>query len=606
MSKASCLRLLKAYLDLGAITPETYKNARKWLTNPQFAQYQEEVMDLIRPTALSDAFYQVIPFGTGGRRGIVGVGTNRLNARTMAESAQGLANHIIKVDKGGALAKRGVAVGYDVRNTSEEFSKITAEVLAAAGITVYLFDGPRPTPVISFAIRHLKCVAGAIVTASHNPPTDNGFKAYWEDGGQIVPPNDKLILAQVKKVKKTHRMPLDKARKKGLVKIIGKKVDNAYFRKVRSFALTKARNAVIVFSPLHGTGAVTIPRALKEMGFKKVYMPEDQVEMDGDFPTVKNNYPNPEMPAAMEKAVELGQKVKADIVMASDPDADRVGFFAPDKKGDFVYITGNQMGAMLCHYICHSLTVSKAMPKNPIILTTLVTTRMARAIGESFGVKVIDDLLVGFKWMAMVMHKYELKGKDTKDFIYGFEESIGYLRGDFARDKDAVAGSVTAAQLTAWCKARKMSLLDYLDSLYKKYGYFKEYQFSKFLRGSAGAVMMGKLMATLRNNPPKKIGGKKVYKVIDRLTGKSLDVKTGKVAGVDGEKSNVLVYLLDKEGYTSVTIRPSGTEPKLKHYMAAFEKPGKSLAATKSKVDKIIMKLSRATEKMEEEILAKL
>lgn len=606
MSKAKCLRLLKAYLDLGEISPQTYKNARKWLTNPQFSEYQDEVMKVIRPSSLNDAFYQLIPFGTGGRRGIVGVGTNRMNPRTIAESAQGLANHILKVDKDGSLKKRGVVIGFDVRNTSLEFSQITAEVLAAAKIKVYLFNAPRPTPVISFAIRHLGCVAGAIITASHNPPTDNGFKAYWEDGGQVVPPNDKLILAHVKKVKNVVRMPMVKAKKIGLVQIIGKKVDNAYFKKVATFELTKPRNAVIVYSPLHGTGAVTIPRALAEMGFKKVFMPENQVTMDGNFPTVANNYPNPEMPAAMDVAVKLGKKVKADIVMASDPDGDRVGFFAPDHNGKYVNLTGNQMGAMLCNYICESMTKSKTMPKNPIILTTLVSTRMARAIGESYGVKVIDDLLVGFKWMAMVMHQHEKAGKDTKGFIFGFEESIGYLRGDFARDKDSAAGAITAAQLAAYCRSKKITLLDYLDSLYEKFGYFKEMQFSKFLRGSAGAAMMDKLMETLRDNPPKHIGGKKVFTVIDRLFGKSLDVKSGAVSQVPGEKSNVLVYVLDKEGYTSVTVRPSGTEPKLKHYMAAFAKPGKSLTQIKRQTDKLIQKLADATEKIEEDILAKL
>lgn len=604
MSKARYLRLLKCYKDLGEITPETYKNAKKWLTNPEYAEYREDVERMIRPVELSDSFYQMIPFGTGGRRGTVGVGTNRINERTIAESAQGLANHILAVDKDGKLKKRGVAIGYDVRPTSESYAKLVADILVTSGVRVFLFEGPRPTPVLSFAIRHLGCIAGAILTASHNPPSDNGFKAYWEDGGQVVPPNDRLILKQVKKVKKIN-LPAAGAKRSKLIKIIGKKVDEAYFAAIAKLALVNKRSASIVYSPLHGTGVVTVPRVLSDMGFKKVFMPKEQVEMNGYFPTVKDNYPNPEMPAAMSVAVELGKKKKADLVMASDPDGDRLGVFAPDRKGQFVYLTGNQVGAMLFHFICESLTRNKAMPANPFALTTLVSTRMARAIAESYNVKITDDLLVGFKWMARVLHEKESAGEDLSDFIFSFEESIGFMRGGFVRDKDCVSGAMTIAELTAWCKSRRMSLLDYLDKLYEKYGTFREYQFSKFLRGKEGSVMMDHLMQSLRSNPPQKIGTYKVHTVIDRQAGTHLETATGKVTPVKGTKGNVIVFELDKFGYTSVTVRPSGTEPKVKHYFSAFGKPGKNPAATKKRVDGLINKLAAATEKLEEEILAK-
>jgi phosphoglucomutase len=606
MSKNRCLRLLKFYLDEGEITEQTYKNARKWLTRPEYAEFSDDVRNLIQPIGLKDAFYTDIPFGTGGRRGLTGAGTNRINARTIGESAQGLAAQILKTDPDGSYAKRGVAIGYDVRVTSEQFATLTAEVLAGNGIRVYLFDAPRPTPVLSFAIRHLNCIAGAIITASHNPPSDNGFKAYWEDGGQLVPPLDKQVLNQVKKVRSIRRMDLAMAIRKKLVTRIGKKVDNAYFRKLKLLTLSPKRNAVIVFSPLHGTGAATIPQALEQFGFKKVHMPPAQLPMDGNFPTVADNYPNPELPAAMAQAVKLAEQVKADVAMASDPDADRLGVFVPDAKGQYVYLSGNQVGAMLAHFICEMRKKNKSMPKSPFMLTTLVSTRMARAVADRYQVKIEDDLLVGFKWMAELLKDEEAAGRNLDDFLFGFEESIGFLRGKFVRDKDAAAGAVTLAELTAWCKARKISLLEYLDELYALYGYFREKQVSKFLRGAAGSEMMEKLMRTLRTSPPKKIGQWKVHAVVDRLSGTRFDSKTRQTTQVSGTKGNVLVFELDSQGKTSITIRPSGTEPKIKHYFTAFGETGKNLGATKKKVDGLIEKIAGATEAMEEQLLKKL
>lgn len=605
MSKPKALKLLKFYLEQGEITEETYSNARKWLTRPEYAEFKDEVIDLIRPVGLSDAFYTLIPFGTGGRRGQTGAGTNRINARTIGESAQGLANTILKLDKNGELKKRGVVVAFDVRITSGEFATITAEVLAAAGIKTYLFDAPRPTPMLSFAIRNLGCVSGVIITASHNPPSDNGFKAYWEDGGQVVPPNDKKILAEVKKVRTISRMPLDKAAAKKLVVMVGSKEDEAYFEKMKTLNYYKGRKAKIVFSPLHGTGVASVPRVLADLGFKNVHMPPDQVEMNGRFPTIKDNYPNPEIPAAMDRAVKLGKEIGADVVMASDPDADRLGVFVPDGTGEFVYLTGNQVGSMLCHFICEQLLKNKAMPDNPFMLTTLVSTRLVRAIGDSFGVAVRDDLLVGFKWMAEVLSCEEEKGRPLSDFIFSFEESIGFMIGAFVRDKDAAAGASVLAQLTAYCVAKKISLMDYLNSIYEKYGYFKEHQFSTFLRGAAGNQMMDALMKNLRENPPEKIGSHNVHAFIDRETGQYLDMGTRQTSDVVGTRGNVLVYFLDKQGFTSVTMRPSGTEPKIKHYISAYAPMGKNLAATRKKVDQLVKELSAATEALEENILAK-
>lgn len=606
MSKAKSLRLLKVYREQGEISEDTYKNVRKWLTRPEYAPWRDQVMAMIRPVALNDAFYRIIPFGTGGRRGTVGVGTNRINERTIAESAQGLANHILRCDRDGALKKRGVIIGYDVRPTSEAFAAITAEVIAASGIQVHLFDGPRPTPMLSFAIRRLGCVAGVIITASHNPPSDNGFKAYWEDGGQLVPPTDKQVLDQVRRVRTIARMPLAEARKKRCVKKVLARVDEAYFADLKRLAVARERSATVVYSPLHGTGAVSIPRALADLGFKRVHMPAPQVIMDGTFPTIQDNYPNPEVPAAMRSAVELGAQVQADIVMASDPDADRLGVFAPDRKGGFVYLTGNQVGAMLCHFVLDRLRISRRMPPKPFIITTLVSTRMTRAIAASFGVELIDDLLVGFKWMAQVLDRRERRGDDMANFVFAFEESIGFLRGASVRDKDAAAGASTAAQLAAWCRARRMTLLDYLDSLYAKYGYFREAQYAKFLRGSAGSILTDRLMASLRQSPPAAIGGLKVHAVIDRQSGLRRQMATGKTTVVSGATGNVLVFELDREGYSSVTVRPSGTEPKVKHYVAAYGKPAANMDAVRRRVDMRVAKLIAATEVLEESILSSL
>ncbi len=574
MNAKDALRLLDLLREAGEIDETTHANAHRWLTEPEYKAYRDDVAAMLRPTALIDAFYTTIPFGTGGRRGTVGVGTNRMNERTIAESAQGLAQYILDADPKGALAKRGVVIAYDVRTHSKKFSEIAASVLSAAGVRVYLFDGPRSTPELSFAIRHLKCASGVVITASHNPPTDNGFKAYWSDGGQVVAPHDKGILDRVMAVTAIRKMPLAKAKTAGLVRLVGKEIDDAYLARFpKDLWLADERAVKIVYTPLHGTGVTIIPAALRAMGFSDVMMPREQTRMDGGFPTVPKNYPNPEEPAAMGEAVRLATKIRADIVLATDPDADRLGAFAPDANGEFRYVTGNQMGAALCHFTLTCLRERKAMPKKPFVLTTLVSTQLVRAICERFRVRVTDDLLVGFKFMADILREAEAKG-EHENFVYGFEESIGFLRGTFVRDKDSAAAAVTCAQMMARLVAEGRTFWDYLDQLAVEFGFFAEDQFSVFLHGADGMNRMGRIMATLRTSPPREVAGLRVHRVIDRKTNTSRDTTTGAVKKIKGFTGDVVQLWFDDAGKTRLTVRPSGTEPKIKHYAAAYEAVG--------------------------------
>jgi len=597
---AHYLKILDFYLEVGEIDRQTYDNAKTWLTEKQYGDFHEGVMDLIRPTPLIDAFYQIIPFGTGGRRGTVGVGSNRMNTRTVGESAQGLAATIREQDADGSLAARGVVVAHDVRLSSEEFTRITASVLAANGVKVFLFDGPRSTPLLSFAVRYLNCIAGVVVTASHNPPSDNGFKAYWEDGGQVVAPHDKAILEQVKKVEQIEAMDLEAAKSKGLVETLDDRIDRAYFEMVkRDYVVCDERKATIVFSPLHGTGLTVVPPALKAVGFTDVHMPPEQIKMDGSFPTVPKNYPNPEMPEAMQQAVLLGKQVGADIVTASDPDADRLGVFVPDGTGEFVYLTGNTFGAMLVDFVLERLHEQNILPEKAYVLTTMVSSRSIRKICEAYGVDVVDDLLVGFKNIAYEILRREGEGIPGEAMVFSFEESIGYMAGHLVRDKDSGAAAVVGAQMTAWCKAQGMTLLDRLHQMQEKYGYFKEEQFSVFLKGEAGAEQMSYLMDQFRTNPPKEIAGFKVHAIVDRQTAKRTVTATGESENISPITSNVLVFELSADGLTRVSIRPSGTEPKIKHYIAHWGE-----LKEKATVDQTAADLIDAVRKMEQEILA--
>jgi phosphoglucomutase len=593
---AHYVKLLDFYRETGEIDEPTYANAKRWLTGPEYEEFRDGVIDLLRPTPLIDSFYQLIPFGTGGRRGTVGVGANRMNARTVGESAQGVAAYIKAQDRDGSLARGGVVIAHDVRLSSEEFTRITTEVFAAAGIKVFLFDGPRSTPLLSFAVRELGATAGVVVTASHNPPSDNGFKAYWSDGGQVVPPHDAAILEYVKQVDEIHRLDIRQAKERGLVEVLDDRLDILY-RKTMLADLTYCveRDATLVFSPLHGTGVTIVPPLLKAFGFTDLHMPAEQLELDGRFPTVPNNYPNPEQPAAMGVAVTLGKKVAADLVMASDPDADRLGIFVPDGTGEFVYLTGNEFQALMLDFVLARRKEQGRLGAQAYVCTTLVTTKLLRRVAEAHGVEILDDLLVGFKNIALEILNRTDRGIAPENMVFACEESIGYMLNHRVRDKDSASAAATAGQMTAFYKARGKSLLDRLHDLYAEHGYFANPSFSVFLRGEAGAAQMAALMDNLRENPPSEIGGQPVVAIIDRGGDTRFDPATGEKTVLGLGKSNVLVYELGQPGgENSVAIRPSGTEPKIKHYISCV-----GAFADRAQVDAAAAELEQAVRELE-------
>ncbi len=569
---AHYLQIVDLYRELGQIDEATYRNVKTWLTNPDYEEFLNGVIDLIKPTPLIDAFYQIIPFGTGGRRGMVGVGSNRMNTRTLGESAQGVASYIKSRDRDGSLAKRGVVIARDVRLSSPEFEKITAEVFAANGIKVFLFRAPRSTPLLSFAVRYLKTIAGVVVTASHNPPSDNGFKAYWEDGGQVVAPHDTAILEMVKNVDGIVRMDIEEAKGAGLVEILDDRVDTAYFEMLcRDVAYCDEREATIVYSPLHGTGVTIVPELLERFGFTDVHMPPEQVEMDGRFPTVPKNYPNPEQPAAMTAAVALAKEVGADVVLASDPDGDRVGVYVPAGDGEYVYLTGNEFQTIMLDFVLSRLKAQGRLPEKAYVCTTQVTTKLLRKIAKSHGVEIVDDLLVGFKNIAFEMLRREELGVATSNMVFACEESIGYMIHHEIRDKDSGAASAMAAQMTAYYKAHGKTLLERLHELYAEHGYIYNKGFAVFLHGEAGAAQMRGIMDALRSDPPREIAGLPVVRILDRQEDTELDVASGEKRTLGLPQSNVLVYeLVTPGGFDSVAIRPSGTEPKIKHYISTY------------------------------------
>lgn len=552
------------------LSDKAYQNVLKWLTSPDYQEYHAAIVALIAQgnfTELEDTFHTMIPFGTGGRRGTCGVGPNRINRRTIGESAQGLAAYISRF--GEAAKQRGVVIACDTRNTSQEFAEFTAKVLCGNGIKTYLFTSFRATPELSFAVRHIGTIAGVVISASHNPPSDNGFKAYWEDGGQVVPPHDKAIIEEVNKVTTLHVMELDKAEQQGLLRYIDQDVDVPYHQAVLGLALTTNRNVRIVYSPLHGTGQTSILPVLRQAGFQDLHIVEAQMTPDGNFPQVKKNFPNPELPAVYEMAMDLAKQVDADVGMTSDPDADRLGVFCKhvDVQGQtqWMLLNGNQVGVILVDFLLRTLKQQGKLPAKGVVVKTLVTTDLASVIARTFGMLTVDDLLVGFKYIAEVIRNLPA----DHEFLFGLEESLGYLRGTFTRDKDAATAALTLAELAADLKAQGKSLYDRLNEIYKQYGYFQENLKNVYVSGAEGVARVNRMMAGLRTQLPQALAGTPVVEVIDRKTGNVLDPKTGQVLRtMEGAKGDVLVYVLSADGHTRVTIRPSGTEPKIKYYGA--------------------------------------
>lgn len=556
-----------------------------WLNDAYFDEDTKNELLAIRndEKEIEDRFYKELEFGTGGLRGVIGAGTNRMNIYTVRKATQGLANYILK--QGGK--EKGVAIAYDSRRKSPEFADEAALCLAANGIKAYVFDALRPTPELSFALRKLGCISGIVITASHNPPEYNGYKAYWEDGAQVTAPKDKEIITEVKNVTDYHEvktMDKEEAIKAGLYQVIGAEIDDAYMEELKKQIIhpeiikEMADDIKIVYSPFHGTGNVPVRRILSELGFKHVYVVPEQELPDPDFTTL--DYPNPEDPKAFTLALKLAKEKNADIVLATDPDADRLGIYALDtKSGEYVSFTGNMSGMLIAEYILRERTAVGAMPENPALVTTIVTTNMAKAISDDYHVKCIE-VLTGFKYIGEQIKWFEQSG--SNHYVFGLEESYGCLAGTHARDKDAVVAVMCLCEMAAWCKKHGKTVWDQMLDLYEKYGYFKETQYAITLKGIEGSRQIAVIMDKLRNDPPKEFGDWKVLEFRDYDRNRILNMESGEERETGLPQSNVLYFDLTDDSWCCA--RPSGTEPKLKFYMGV---KGNSLEDAQEKVEKL-------------------
>lgn len=558
---------------------------RFWLEDDYFDQNTKKELEAIggNETEIEDRFYKELEFGTGGLRGVIGAGTNRMNIYTVRKATQGLANYIIKQ----GAQKKGVAIAYDSRFMSPEFADEAALCLAANGIKAYVFESLRPTPELSFALRTLGCTAGIVVTASHNPPEYNGYKVYWEDGAQITAPKDKEIIGEVQAIKDYHTvktMGKAEAQAADLYQTIGKEIDDAYMVELKKQIIHPeiikevADDIKIVYTPLCGTGNLPVRRVLSELGFKNVYVVPEQENPDPKFTTL--DYPNPEDPKAFTYALRLAKEKDADIVLATDPDADRLGVYAKDTKtGEYVAFTGNMSGMLIAEYILREKTLNGTMPENPAMVTTIVTTNMTFPITENYHVKLIE-VLTGFKFIGEQIKLFEQTG--SNNYVFGLEESYGCLAGTHSRDKDACVAVMCLCEVAAYCKKNNMTLWDMMLQMYEKYGYFKETQYTITMKGVSGAKEIAALMDKLRTNPPKAIGDAKVLRFRDYQENKIIDMETGAVSETGLPKSNVLYFELPDNCWCCA--RPSGTEPKIKFYMGVV---GTSLEDAQARVEKL-------------------
>ena len=544
---------------------EEYK---KWCESPEFDEETKKELLAIKDDEkeIEDRFYKELEFGTAGLRGVIGAGTNRMNKYTVGKATQGLANYILEQGS----KDKGVAISYDSRRMSKEFSMQTALILNANGIKTYLFENLRPVPELSFAVRELGCTAGVMITASHNPPKYNGYKVYWDDGSQIVAPRDKDIIAKVRAVEsyqEIKEITRKEAEEKGLFHLIGKEMDDKYLSVLKSKVLNpeivkeEGKTLKVVYTPLHGTGNTVAERLLNEIGLENVYVVPEQKDPDGEFPTV--SYPNPEDKKAFKLALELADKVDADVVLATDPDADRLGIFAKDTKtGKYMEYTGNMSALLIAEYRISQMKEKGILPENGMFITTIVSSDLAKAIAKNYNLKCFE-VLTGFKNIGAIMRMAE----ETKkyEYVFGFEESYGCLIGDYARDKDGIAAVMALCEAACYYKSKGKTLWDAMNDIYEKYGYYKETQVSIVLEGSEGAEKIKEMMTTMRNTEVEKIGDYKVVTFKDIEKDIVKDMKTGEITKTGLPKSNVLYYELEDNCWCCV--RPSGTEPKIKLYM---------------------------------------
>jgi len=546
---------------------ESYlEKVKAWLEGLYDDETKARILDLQKNNIeeLKEAFSEELEFGTGGLRGIMGVGPNRMNKYTVGAATQGLANFLKKRYDHSSIA---VAISYDTRNNSQYFAFLAADILSANGIKVFLFDGPRPTPELSFAVRYFYCKAGIMITASHNPPEYNGYKVYGEDGGQVVPPDDQLIIQEVRNITSPTQISFES--NKQLITTLDEKFDVFYLEAIKKVILQpeviqQKQNLFIVYTPLHGTGFSLLPKALHSLGFTNIFVVPEQAEPNGNFPTVK--YPNPEDPEAMKLALDYARAKKADIILATDPDADRLGVGVRDETGNYALLNGNQTASILAYYTLSTRQKLQQLPANAMMVKTIVTTELIREITQNFGIKLYD-VLTGFKYIAEIIRKTE--GKEV--FLGGCEESYGYLGNDVVRDKDGLMTACMVAEVAAFCALQNKTLLDYLNEIYEKFGYYYEEQVSITKKGLQGKEEIQSIMEKLRFKAPETIASIEIVKIKDYLASEEINTKTKTVTPLSLPKSNVVQYFL--EDGIKITVRPSGTEPKIKFYFEIQIKP---------------------------------
>lgn len=578
----------------GKLASTSVQNLRRWLTEPHYEPYRRHIHALVEAGGweqLDLLFYEVIPFGTGGRRGqMADLGSATINVRTIAESAQGLATYLKSQDSGKG---RSAVVAHDTRNRSAEFARLTATTLAANGLKVFFFPEHRSTPILSFAVRHLACDAGVMITASHNPPADNGFKAYWSSGGQVLPPHDKGIIQHVYDAGQIPTLDFDQAVRDGRIEIIGMDLDRAYIDAVCGLSLTKSRDVKIVFSPMHGVGETNVYEVLKSARFDGAEILESQREPNGNFPNVPDHFPNPERPQVFDAAIARATEIAADVVMASDPDSDRIGVAARGAAGDYHILSGNQVGALCVDYVLRKRAAAGTLSPRSYVIETMVTTPLIAAISRSHKVRCIDNLLVGFKYIGQTMDR-----EGPEDFVFGAEESLGYLAGSYARDKDAAVGALFIAELAAELKAQGKTLLDRLNELYVEHGYFLEGQRSESCPGPSGRQQIEAIMAAFRAAPPAELAGVTLAEVRDYKRNEIRSVPDNQKMAELPDPTGDLMFLDSAPGdfRCSIAVRPSGTEPKIKFYFfaSADVKDASSLATVKQATDERLGALQEA------------
>ena len=566
-SDASAESILQRAVADKKLTQDAAKNIRAWLSEDRYADYRDEVrrhLDDQQFQALDDAFWTIIPFGTGGRRGrMYPIGSNAINDRTIGESAQGLADYVVEFH-GGEKKDLSCAIAYDTRHKSRHFAELCSSIMVAAGFKVYLLDDYRATPQLSFAVRHLNCDCGIMVTASHNPPSDNAVKVYWSTGGQVLPPHDKAIIDRVMNCQAINKVDFQTALDDGRVEVVTGQIDQNYLDAAAACALPGPRDCKVLYTPLHGVGSAAVLPLLERDGFHDVEEYGPHAEPSGDFPNVPGHVSNPENTKVFEKPIEHAQSTGADLVLATDPDCDRIGCAAPetsDPSGPWRTFTGNEIGAMLAQHVLAKRHAAGTLSPHHYIIKTLVTTELTRAVADSFGVRCVGDLLVGFKYIAEVIDR-----EGPEHFVFGTEESHGYLVGTYARDKDGAVASMLMSELVAELKAEGKTLAGYLDDLQQRHGLHRETLINLFMEGSEGMAAMTRLMAAFRNDPPESLAGMKVVMIDDYSVNQTTMTADGSKQTLSGPTGNLIIMRLAEDG-NYVAVRPSGTEPKIKLYV---------------------------------------